>query len=101
MKRIVLGFAGGPWDGRTLRTDSADGEEMLLATACYETSHHGAIGEECVGLLADEETFARRHAWPGATEGVMREDHHYVVSERCETETEIIIRFKHRAMGTQ
>ncbi len=99
MKTIVFQFLGGPWDGRTLHTDSTEREETLLATACYETSHHGTIGGECLGLLADEETFARRHNWAGAPEDDVPENHGYVVEERCETETEITIKFIHRPTG--
>lgn len=59
MKPIILKFVGGPWDGKTLRSDSTDQEEVWLAAACYETSHHGTIGADCVAL-SDRTTSGRR-----------------------------------------
>ncbi len=95
MKPIVLEFVGGYWDGKTLRTDSADGEEPLLAAACYEMSHHGAIGSECVELSFDAAGFSQRHGWTTAEEDVFRGNRRYFVTERRETETEIVITFKY------
>ena len=95
MKLIVLEFVGGYWDGKTLRTDSSDYEEQLLAAACYEMSHHGAIGGECVELSYDVVGFCRRHGWVGAEEASFCGDHRYLVTERRETKTEIVITFKY------
>jgi len=98
MKTIALEFAGGYWDGRTLRTDSPDDEEQLLAAACYEMSHHGVIGGECVELSFDAVGFCRRHSWVAAEGASFCGDHRYLVTERRETETEIVITFKYRPM---
>jgi hypothetical protein len=95
MKPIVLEFVGGYWDGKTLRTDSRDREEQLLATGCYEMSHHGAIGGECVGLSDAAVNFARSHGWEAEKEASLRGDHRYSVTEYRETETELIVKFKH------
>ena len=95
MKPVILTFVGGYWDGRSLRTDSADQEEAMLAAACYELSHHGAIGAECAGLSDDAVTFARIHGWAAAQEGGFRGRHRYLVTERDETEGEITITFQH------
>ena len=92
MKPIVLEFAEGYWDGRSLSTDSADQEEAFLAAACYEMSHHGAIGGECAALSDDAVTYARIHGWPRSQEGTLRGDHRYLVTERCETAGEIVVR---------
>jgi hypothetical protein len=97
-KPIVLEFVGGSWDGNTLRSDSSDQEEQFLAAGCYEMSHHGAIGEECVGLSDDAVTFARRHGWKAAEEAPLCGDHRYLVVERRETETEIIVTFLHELL---
>lgn len=51
MKPLVLQFVGGDWDGKTLRTDSADYEEQLPAAGCYEISHHGAVGGSLCGTF--------------------------------------------------
>jgi len=95
MKPIVVEFVGGYWDGKSLRSDSLDQEESLLASACYEMTHHGAIGRECAGLSSDAVEFARIHGWAAAREGTLQGDHRYRVTERRETEDEIVIRLRH------
>jgi hypothetical protein len=77
-----------------LRTDSADLEEVLLAAACYETCHHGAIGEGCAGLSEYAVSFARNHGWPAATKGGWQGAHRYAVTEHRETESEIVVKLK-------
>jgi len=94
MKSVVLEFVGGYWGGKTLRTDSADLEEVLLAAACYETCHHGAIGDGCAGLSEYAVRFARSHNWPAANQGGWQADHRYSVIERRETENEIVVKFR-------
>ena len=100
MKSITLGFIGGIWDGKSLRTGSSDQEEAWLAAGCYEMSHHGEIGAECYGLAVETTAYARNHHWPmskeGSKEGGMGGQHHrYVVSERRETAEEVVITFMH------
>jgi len=99
MKPTVLKFVGGHWDGKTLRTDATDYEEQLLAAECYEMSHHGAIGRECIGLSSDAAGFARRHGWVAAEQAGSGRDHRYLVAERRETETELTVTFQYRPMG--
>lgn len=91
MRRIILRFNGGYWDGRKLCSDASDQEESLFATACYEMTHHGSIGEQCPGLSDDAVTFARIHGWQGPQDATMYGDHSYMVTERHETKDEIII----------
>jgi hypothetical protein len=91
LKPILLRFQGGCWDGRSLRTDSRDQEESLLAWACYEMCHHGAIGAECGGLSDDAVCFARVHGWPQDPAGRLPDFRGYAVSERRENEHEIAI----------
>jgi len=98
MKSMVLEFVGGLLGGKTLRTDSPDYEEQLLAAACYEMSHHGAIGASCVELSYDTAGFCRRHGWGAAEEPSLCADHRYLVTERRETETEIVITFQYCPM---
>jgi hypothetical protein len=100
VKRIILQFVGGYWDGKSLSSDSADQEEALLATACYEMSHRGAIGQECVGLSDDAVTFARIHGWAAAKEGTLYGTHRYLVTERRETEREIVVTLSHAPTGS-
>ena len=63
MKPIVLEFVGGYWDGRSLRSDSPDQEEALLAAECYEISKHGRFGAGCADLSAVAVAFGRNHGW--------------------------------------
>jgi hypothetical protein len=91
MKPVVLTFVGGYWDGKSLRMESSDQEESLLAAACYEMTHHGRLGEECVGLSDDAVTYARVHGWPTPEEGGLQGDHRYRVTERRETMEQIVI----------
>lgn len=92
MKPIIAEFVGGPLNENTLRTDSGDREEVWLANAYYEMSHHGTIGGKCVGLSCDAEDFARRHGGVAAKELSLCQG--YVVTERRETEVEIFVTFK-------
>ena len=95
MKPIVLKFVGGYWDGRSLRSDSPDRQEVFLAAGCYEMSHHGAVGGECLGLSDGAVAFAQSHGWNAAKEaGLCGGDHRYVATERLETEAEIVVTFK-------
>jgi hypothetical protein len=95
MKPVVLEFVGGYWGGKTLRTDSADLEEVLLAAACYESCHHGAISEGCAGLSEYAVAFARHHGWPAATNGGWQGTQSYCVTQHRETENEIVVEFTH------
>jgi hypothetical protein len=93
MKPIRLEFMGGDWDGRTLRSDSPEYEEQLLAIGIYELSHHGAVGGACKELTAEAVDFARRHAWLAIGQGDLPHDGRYQVVEHRETEVEIIVTF--------
>jgi hypothetical protein len=44
MKRILLEFIGGPWDGMNLCNDSPDRNEASLAVQCYLRSNNGRKG---------------------------------------------------------
>ena len=96
MKPITLGFIGGIWDGKSLRTDSSDQEEAWLAAGCYEMCHHGAIGAECSGLAVETTAYARSHRWVTNDEAGLGGRHHrYVVSERRETAEGVVVVLMH------
>jgi hypothetical protein len=63
--------------------------------ACYEMTYHGAIGAECAGMSDDAVTFARLHGWAPAKEAGLHGAHRYRVTERRETEREIVVKFGH------
>jgi len=94
MKPVVLHFVGGFWNGRSLRSDSNDPEEMFLVSGCYEMSHHGTVGSEVAGLSGDAVAYARHHGWTAARDAGLEGAHRYVVSEYRETEAEITITFQ-------
>ena len=98
MKLLVLKFEGGYWDGKTLRTDSPEYEEQLLAIGCYEVSHHGAVGGTFAELSPDAASFARRHGWGTGEEAAWHGDPRYLVAERRETETEVVVTFRYHPM---
>jgi hypothetical protein len=62
----------------------------------YEMAHHGAIGAECAGMCDDAVTFARLHGWAAAKEAGLQGAHRHRVTERRETEQEIIVKFGHQ-----
>ena len=95
MKPVILGFMGGIWDGKSLRTDSSDQEEAWLAAGCYEMSHHGEIGAECYGLAVETTAYTRNHRWPTDETGLGGRHHRYVVSERRETADEVVVILMH------
>ena len=95
MKPIILEFVEGYWDGKTLRSDSTDQEERALAAACYELSHHGAIGERFIELSDEAVLFAQIHGWMSPEEADWC-DHRYLVVEHRENETEIVVTLKCR-----
>ena len=66
-----------------------------MAAACYEKSHHGAIGGQCAALSEYAVVYARVHGWRDSNEGTLRGTHRYVVTERRETESEIVIKLRH------
>ena len=96
MRSRVLEFVGGPLGGRTLRSNSSDDEERLLVAACYEMSHAGAIGGNCVELFYDAVEFCRTHGWATGDEPAVYADHRYIVAERTENEMEVVVKFEYR-----
>ena len=95
MKPVILGFIGGYLDGKSLRTDSSEQEEAFLAAGCYEMSHHGEIGAECWALSVETMAYARSHSWPVSEKDAESGHQRYLVTERRETEREIVVTFKH------
>lgn len=95
MRSTVVEFVGGPLGGRALRSNASDDEERLLVAACYEMSHHGAIEAECVELSYDAVGFCRTHGWATRDNAAIRANHRYVVAERRENETEVVVKFEY------
>ena len=82
MKRILLEFIGGPWDGMNLCNDSPDALEVELATSHFLLSNHG---DEGATIMLRSDYAVRPH---GA-------DHcRYVVARRTEIGDEVLVRFE-------
>jgi hypothetical protein len=86
--RIIVEFAGGPLDGKTVEGEWGDEEE---ADRYYLLTHHGAVGQRF--KIASEyavETLAR--------EKLKRESRHffqrhvYEVTHRLEADDEVLVR---------
>ncbi len=99
VKPLVLQFVGGYWGGKTLRSDSRDYNEHLLAAACYQMSHHGAVGEACVELSSDAAEFAIRHGWAPPQEAHLWGYDRYSITERRETATELVVTLAYQPTG--
>ena len=63
MRRFVLQFLAGCWHGRSLDSQSADHEEMLLAQTIYFLVGDGAVGRRLNGLTPEAIRFATKRNW--------------------------------------
>jgi hypothetical protein len=82
MRRILLEFIGGSWDGMNLCNDSPDPVEVGLALHTYCQAGNGHVGQTAV-MPAD---YAVR---PGGVGGCK-----YVVTDRTELGDEVLIRLE-------
>ncbi len=91
IKRLILQFEGGEWDGRRLDSQSADTHEALLAVAYYCVTDQGSVGKAC-----DARPTAQ---WfqPGASDpagsGVSRNCQYRVV-QRLEDEERVVVKLE-------
>jgi hypothetical protein len=89
--KLIVKFAGGPWDGRTLTGKLGEQDE---AGRYYTLSHHGRVGQRfrvasqyAVDVLAEEEFQADppRHF----------QQHSYEVIDHIENEDAILVRVRY------
>ena len=95
MKRIILEFIGGYWDGKTLDTASSDPDEASLASGYYLMTHEGTIGKGFEGVSEEAVAYAHKHGWEAAKDVGFRWGHVYRVIERLEEGDEILVRLKY------
>ena len=63
MRQFVLQFVAGSWHGRSLDSQSADHEEMILAQTIYFLVGDGAVGRRINGLTPEAIHFATKRKW--------------------------------------
>ncbi|NLE40103.1 MAG: hypothetical protein GX621_18965 [Pirellulaceae bacterium] len=95
MKRIVIEFQGGPWDGRIADSLASDQEDYPSATACYRITNEGTIGhgfdfwppsqiEHAMKLEEVGRLEAEKSKCPG--------NHRYIVTAKTENDNSVQIR---------
>ncbi len=94
MKRVVIEFFGGCWDGRALDSGSEDSDERKLAHSCYFKTGDGTIGEKIAALPPLAEDFAARRQWT-APEGVNGGESSYHVVEKVDEAERIVVKMRH------
>lgn len=83
IRRVILEFVGGPWDGMNLHNESSDRLEAQLAAYCYLTTEKGTRGRTV--LLPSSYAIRRSHSTADQ----------YEVAERTERDEEVLVRFRH------
>jgi hypothetical protein len=94
-KTIYIEFLGGDMDGRTIDTATATPAENLLIRMIYNMSHGGQIGQGSYGVSMshiEKTTEAGKYVPPSMQK---RMAHQYIVAEREETESEVLLRVRY------
>lgn len=97
MKRFVLEFLGGDWDGKCLDSQSADHEEVVLAQVFYFKTQDGTVGKGFNQFTDQAIQFACKRGWMepnGASKG-----HDYKIIERRDEGDRTRLRLKHASRG--
>ena len=97
MRRFVLEFLGGDWDGKMLDSQSSDREEVKLAQGYFWMTGDGTIGKRIDELSEQAKKFAEGHDWKPSEEPGADNSHTYEVIERREEGERLLVRLKHGA----
>ncbi len=97
MKRFVLEFLGGDWDGRCLDSQSTDHDEVVLAQVLYFKTQDGTIGKGFSELTEKAIAFAQKRGW--MEDGSPSKGHDYRVIERRDEGDRTRLRLKHGSRG--
>ena len=97
MRRFVLEFLGGTWDGKMLDSQSPDREEVRLAQGYFWMTDDGTVGKGIDGLSEQAREFAENHGWTPSHEPGADTSHSYEVIERREEGERLLVRLKHGA----
>ncbi|NUQ63417.1 MAG: hypothetical protein HUU20_13140 [Pirellulales bacterium] len=97
MKRFVLEFIGGDWDGRQLDSESTDHDEKLLSQVYYFKTQDGTVGKGFNQFSEQALAFAQKRGWmePDAPS----KGHDYKVIERRDEGDRTRLRLKHASRG--
>jgi hypothetical protein len=97
MKRVVLEFFGGCWNGRSLDSGSSDAEERKLAHGYYFKTEDGTIGHGIKELSPQAHDFARKHGWEDSDEPGYESGENYQVVEKVDEAERMVVKFRHHA----
>jgi hypothetical protein len=92
MKRMLLQFIGGYWDGKTLDTASSDPTETWLAGAYYWLTNEATVGTTFQGLSRATRDFFEKHSWRFPKEMGRTGTHVFRVTERIEEHGQIVVK---------
>ena len=96
MKRFVIEFVSGAWDGNRLDSESEDREERGLAHALYFKTADGQIGQEIDVECEQTRHFAESHGWSLADDfGRPLQPHYQIIDRRDEAERIVILAKQH------
>lgn len=94
MKRVVLEFYGGCWEGHTLDSGSSDPDERKLAHSLFFKTGDGAIGLGFKELSAQARDFARKQGWPEPDE-FPGAGQSYQIVEKIDEAERIVVKLHH------
>ncbi len=94
MKRVVLEFYGGCWEGHSLDSGSDDPDERKLAHGLYFKTGDGAIGQAIKELTPQARQFSQKQGWTEVGAGPSAGESYQVV-ERVDEAERIIVKLRH------
>jgi hypothetical protein len=96
MKRFVIEFVSGAWDGNLLDSESDDREERGLAHALYFKTSDGQIGQDIDVECDQTRKFVEGRGWPLADDfGRPLRPHYQIIDRRDEAERIVIVAKQH------
>ncbi len=95
MKRVVLEFFGGCWNGHTLDSGSADPEEKKLAHGFYFKTEDGTIGHGIKELPPKAHQFAEKQGWEPCDEPGFDSGDDYQVVEKVDEAERTVVKLRH------
>jgi len=95
MKRVVLEFFGGCWDGHSLDSGSSDPEERKMAHGCFFKTADGTIGHGIKELSPQAHEFARKHGWEDPDEPGYDPGEDYQVVGKSDEAERMVVKLRH------
>ena len=97
MKRVILEFFGGCWDGHSLNSESSDPEERKLAHGYYFRTADGTIGHGIEALSPQAHQFAQKHGWETPNEPGYDAGEDYQVVHKVDEAERTVVKLRHHA----